>query len=58
MSFSTARIVLIIAGVIWIISMLIPYSKFGVAKRHITVIKVVMTAVIFGALITYAVFTT
>ncbi len=58
MSFSTARIILIVAGIIWIISLLIPYSRLGVAKGHITAIRIAMTVMIAGALITYAVFTT
>jgi len=58
MSFSTARIILLVALGMWIISVLIPYSRLGVAKGHITAIKIVMTVVLSGALITYAVFTT
>jgi hypothetical protein len=58
MSFSTAKIILIVAAIIWIISLLIPYSRLGVAKEHITAIKIVMAAILIGALIIYMVFTT
>jgi len=58
MSFSTARLIFIIAGIMWTISILIPYSRLGVAERHITAIKIAMAAILFGAFITYAIFTT
>jgi len=58
MSFSTARIILIVAGIIWIISLLIPYSRLGVAETHITAIRIAMTVMIAGALVVYGVFTT
>ena len=58
MSFSTARLIFLIAGMMWIISLLIPYSRLGVAKRHTTVIRIVMAAIVIGALVVYGVFTT
>lgn len=58
MSFSTARLIFIIAGIIWIISLVIPYSRLGVAKIHINAIRIAMTVMIAGALVVYAVFTT
>ena len=58
MSFSTARLIFLIAGMMWIISLVIPYSRLGVSKRHTTVIRIVMAAILVGALVVYIVFTT
>lgn len=58
MSFITARIIFIIAGIVWTISILLPYSRLGVTERYSRTIKIVMAAVFFGAFITYAVVTT
>jgi len=58
MSYNTAKNILIVASIIWIISLLIPYSRLGVAKGGITAIKIVMAAILIGALIIYNVFTT
>ena len=58
MSFNTARIILIIAGMMWIISLLIPYSRLGITKRGVTAIRVIMAATLIGALVVYGVFTT
>jgi len=58
MFFSTARIIFIIAGIVWTMSILLPYSKLGVTERHSRAIKIVTAAIFFGAFITYAVVTT
>jgi hypothetical protein len=57
MSYNTARIIFLIATILWIIALLIPYSRLGVAKEHITAIKIVMGAIFLGAFIIYAVST-
>lgn len=57
MSFSTAKLFFLIATILWIIALLIPYSRLGVAKEHITAIKIVMGAIFLGAFITYAIST-
>ena len=58
MSFSTARLIFLIAGMIWIISLLIPYSRLGVAKGGVTAIRIAMAAIVIGALVVYGVSTT
>jgi len=58
MSFRTARLIFLIAGMMWIISLLIPYSRLGVAKGGVTAIRIVMAAILIGALVAYGVFTT
>jgi len=58
MSFTTARIIFFIATIAWTISILFPYSRFGVSKRRSLAIKIVMAAIFVGGFITYAVFTT
>ena len=58
MSYNTARLFSLIAGIIWIISLVIPYSRLGVAEMHINAIRIAMTVMIAGALVVYAVFTT
>lgn len=58
MSFSTARIIFLIATILWVIAILFPYSRFGVSKRRSLAIKIVMTAIFVGGFITYAVATT
>ena len=57
MSFTTAKIIFIIAGIVWTISILLPYGKLGVTEKHSRTIKIVMAAILFGAFITYAVAT-
>ena len=55
MSYNTARIIFLIATILWIIALLIPYSRFGVTERRSRVIKYVMGAIFVGGFITYAV---
>ncbi len=57
MSFSTAKLFSLVATILWIIALVIPYSRLGVAKRHVTAIKIVMGAIFLGAFITYAIST-
>ena len=57
MSYNTARIVFLIATILWVIALLIPYSRFGVTERRSRVIKYVMGAIFLAGFITYAVTT-
>ena len=58
MSFDTAKTILLVATIIWIISLLIPYSRLGITKRGDFAIRVIMSSILIGALITYTIFTT
>ena len=55
MSYSTARIIFLIATILWVIAILFPYRRFGVTERRSRVIKYVMGAIFVGGFITYAV---
>lgn len=57
MSFGTAKIFSLVATILWIIALAIPYSRLGVAKQHVTAIKIVMGAIFLGAFIAYAIST-
>ncbi len=55
MSFITARIIFIIAGIAWTIAILLPYGRLGVTERRSRVIKYVMAAIFLAGFIIYAV---
>jgi hypothetical protein len=53
MSFDAAKLFFLMATILWIIALLIPYSRLGVAKQHATATKIVVGAIFLGAFITY-----
>jgi hypothetical protein len=53
MPLNTAKLFFLIATILWIIALFIPYSRLGVPKQHATATKIVMGAIFLGAFIAY-----